>query len=179
MFPHAGSSLKVGERLDGGLLSASKKSVLYVHRDDANVVFSTAVDAGFEEEEEEEEENFIVPFVPYTVLQVNARKLAKVRQLRREVEAEEDQEKEIGAPKKRTKTEALLGLQPFGKAGWLHRRAKKSVKEHAGEINLTISAKGIVVSVVSTVCTAVVFSNSLSAPPALPPLSPPSVVSLA
>eukprot|EP00903_Cladosiphon_okamuranus_P012068 g11329.t1 len=152
MLPHAGSSLKVGERLDGGLLSASRKSALYVRREDANVVFSTEVDAGLavlEEQEgkkpeEQEEEEVKDQIVSSTVMQPNRKKLSKVRQLWGEIKAEEEEERKLGAPRRRSKKEALLGWQPFGKMGYRHRRAKKSLKEHAGEIDLTISNKGVV-----------------------------------
>ena len=65
------------------------------------------------------------------MLTANPRKLAKLNELRDEVEQERQEEEETGEKRMKSMVERVPGLQPFGKLGWMHRRAKAQVKEHA------------------------------------------------
>eukprot|EP00903_Cladosiphon_okamuranus_P017537 g16152.t1 len=134
MQPHDGPYLLPGEKLTGGLLSSSGMSATYIDHEGATVMFSTK----FESEHKQE------LIVERAMMEPSAKKLAKLKQLRQEVEEDRADEKTGGSSTKKTKKQALLGLQPFGKFGWRHKRAKERLQEHEGEAFATISDKGVV-----------------------------------
>ena len=144
LLPHDGPSLRVGEILIGKLHSVDGPSAVYCSPVDAAVVFSTAVEGG------ETDDGFAPVEVISTLIHSDRRKVAKARRVRREI-AEEDAERkraggEGGAIAKKGKLETVRGWLPFGKNGFRRRRAREHARKHFGEVGLTITDRGVLVS---------------------------------
>eukprot|EP00903_Cladosiphon_okamuranus_P013649 g12712.t1 len=84
-----------------------------------------------EEQEEEEEEKERI----FSSTAAESKEACQGPPARGGIKAEREEERRLGAPRRRIKKEALLGWQPFGEVGYRHRRAKKSLKKHAGDID--------------------------------------------
>eukprot|EP00752_Nemacystus_decipiens_P006461 g5819.t1 len=133
MKPHSGTSLKVGEKLTGALLSPSGKSAIYVDWKTGIIIHSTLYVTDFG--------HWGVP-VPVTMLKPNRRKFQKTLQLQQEIEEERSEEEKWGG-KNKIQEEDALGYWPWGKGRSRDRRAKEEMKKHAGEIVLELSDRGI------------------------------------
>jgi len=129
--------------MTGALLSPTSNSAVYADPADGAIVFATAFSHAAEDP----------VILRRSVVPPNRRKLAKVKQLLREVDEEEREEEEReGAPKKLTWAQKVLIRQPFSKWGWRHRDAKADVKRHRAETVMTLSDKGVLVSIGNTLC---------------------------
>eukprot|EP00752_Nemacystus_decipiens_P011732 g10411.t1 len=135
MQPHSGTSLKVGEKLTGALLSPSRESAIYVDRETGIVVHSNLYLTAFG--------IWALP-VPVPLLKPNSRKFNKTMQMWEEIEEEGLEEDKSGGAKNIPK-EGGVGFWPWGKGGSRDRRAKEDIKKHAGEVDIEISDKGVLV----------------------------------
>eukprot|EP00752_Nemacystus_decipiens_P011731 g10410.t1 len=133
MQPHSGTSLKVGEKLTGALLSPSRESAIYVDRETGIVVHSNLYLTAFG--------IWALP-VPVPLLKPNSRKFNKTMQMWDEIEEEGLEEDKSGGAKNIPK-EGGFGFWPWGKGGSRDRRAKEDMKKHAGEVDIEISDKGV------------------------------------
>lgn len=138
------SRLKAGESTMGKLLSPKGMSAIYALKANASIVFETLVAA------EPASPAATTTTKTTTLVTGNPKKVAKVLQLRAEILAE--QEKEMaggvdGADKKKGRRlgAAVMRLVPFGKAGWLRRRARDHAVRHLGEVAMSITKRGILV----------------------------------
>eukprot|EP00752_Nemacystus_decipiens_P016908 g15137.t1 len=134
--PHSGTSLKVGEKLTGALPSPNGRSAIYVDRETGIIIHSTLYITDFG--------RWGVP-MPVTMLKPNRRKFQKTLQLWQEIEQERSEEEKWGAANK-IQEEDALGFWPWGRGRSRDRRAKEELKKHAGEIDLELSDKGVLVS---------------------------------
>eukprot|EP00752_Nemacystus_decipiens_P015607 g13930.t1 len=131
--PHSGTSLKVGEKLTGALLSPSGESAIYVDRETGIVVHSNLYLTAFG--------IWALP-VPVPLLKPNSRKFEKTMQMWEEIEGERLEEENRGGAKKILEEKAL-GYWPWGKGRSRDRRAKEDMQKHAGEVEIELSHKGI------------------------------------
>jgi len=143
------SSLKVGERLEGELYNKFLRAALSVSRTDGSILFSTPADST----PRDEHGGNIGPMPRATeiLIQSDAATVKKVRQIRREI-AEEAKEAESraksGEGRKKGVVAGVKRRMPFGKGGWLRRRARAHAKAHLGEVTMTVTNRGVVVSTI-------------------------------
>jgi len=90
-----------------------------------------------------------IPRATETLVQSDPVRLEKVRQTRLEIKEEEEEARrraKSGESGKRGVVAALKRLMPFGKGGWLRRRAREHAKAHLGEVILSVTNRGVLVS---------------------------------
>lgn len=136
---HPSSSLKVGQTLNGKLMSPDEKSAVFPSIVDGSLVFSTVVEtvpAGGAEGPSQS---------PTTAVLIAAdpKKVKKVLQLRADVLNEEDSDNRVIQTGKLAR---LMRFMPFGKVGFRQRRARRHVKANLGDRSISITSRGFVVS---------------------------------
>ncbi|CAM9661484.1 unnamed protein product [Ectocarpus sp. 4 AP-2014] len=77
-----------------------------------------------------------------TLLEVNPRRMSKVEELRAEVTEERDETEKAAIEGQDSKIVTDLGFLPFGKHGFLRRRAREHAAAHLGEATLSVTNKG-------------------------------------
>ncbi|CBJ32714.1 hypothetical protein Esi_0358_0032 [Ectocarpus siliculosus] len=96
-----------------------------------------------------------LPQKQLTLLAANERLMAKVEDFRSEIILRRLVKKNAlreGRTLKKSKISTLMGFLPFGKRGFLHRRARGRAEAHLGEATLKLTSKSILeVSVDGTV----------------------------
>lgn len=148
---HPKASLKVGERLEGDLFSKRWRSAVSVSRTDGSVLLSTLV--GEAPRDADGRKVGPTPRKTAMLAQSDPAKVEKVRQTRRDIIEHENAAKEDSRAKsnksgKKGVVAVLKRLMPFGKGGWLRRRARKHAKAHLGEVFMTVTNRGVVVSTI-------------------------------
>ncbi|CAM9897456.1 unnamed protein product [Ectocarpus sp. 6 AP-2014] len=140
---HPALSLKVGEVLSGTLMSPTMGSRIFASREDGAIVFAKATG-----EPPRDADGRVTGPTPETITTLVASdpgKVAKRSAIHAELLAEELHERTAQAEGKSGKRGALAtiaGWMPFGKGGFLRRRAREHAKAHMGEVNLYVTNRG-------------------------------------
>ncbi|CAM9322967.1 unnamed protein product [Ectocarpus sp. 12 AP-2014] len=137
---HPALSLKVGEVLSGTLLSPTMGSRIFASREDGAIVFAKAT--GEPPRDADGRVTGPTPETITTLVSSDPGKVNKRHAIRAELLAEELYERLAEAEGHTGKQGALAtiaGWMPFGKGGFLRRRARERAKAHMGEVNLYVT----------------------------------------
>ncbi|CAM9931943.1 unnamed protein product, partial [Hapterophycus canaliculatus] len=81
-----------------------------------------------------------------TIIASDQKRVAKVLELRKQAEAEQEDSRVMAmdsqSPPKKTLGAKVKGCLPFGKGGFLHRRKIKRAKAHLHEVEVTLTRRG-------------------------------------
>lgn len=149
---HPSPSLKVGVVLRGKLLSENGQSSISASHDDGSILLTRV--AGEPPLDQKGKQTGPIPTTVMTLIRSNLDKVNRVYQLRADLDDETVEIKKLmrdGKPPKKGVKKAVLGIFPWGEAGWLYRREMAHAKAHRGEVEVIITERGVVVSVIAAI----------------------------
>ncbi|CAB1119823.1 unnamed protein product [Ectocarpus sp. CCAP 1310/34] len=132
-----------GQVLLARLLNPARTSMAYASPTDGSVILATAI--GNAPRDADGNTTGPVTQNNRTLLTANPRKMSKVRALRSENIVAGLEKKRVareGRTLREGKLATLMGFMPFGKHGFLRRRAREHVEAYMGEATLSITNKG-------------------------------------
>ncbi|CAN0362453.1 unnamed protein product [Ectocarpus fasciculatus] len=115
----------------------------YASPTDGSVILATAI--GKAPRDADGNTTGQVPQKNRTLLKADERKMSKVRGLRSEIIGARLEKKRAaleGRTLRKGKVATFMGFMPFGKHGFLRRRAREHAEAHMGEATLSITKKG-------------------------------------